>query len=215
VEHRELQDLISAHALHALDDEDARLLEEHLASCDACRAELDALRETTALLAFATGPVEPPASLRGSILDAVAEPAPARERPRVRRAFLGGALSGGLAAAAVAVVVGLIIGVGSGTNAATQVRVLSGLSGAVVQNGSQSKLFLADLKRPAAGKTYEAWLIGANGKPLPAGLFEGGKTIVIDLHGNLNGAATVAITVEPAGGSPAPTTKPFASARLA
>jgi anti-sigma-K factor RskA len=215
VEHRELQDLIPAHALHALDPDDASLLEEHLATCEACRAELDALIETTALLAFATDPAEPPASLRASILGAVAPAAAETARPRVRLAFLRGAFSGALATAAVALAVALIVGVGSGSNPPTQVKVLTGASGAIVRDGTQSKLLVSDLKRPAAGKTYEAWLIGTNGKPLPAGLFKGGGTIVIDLHGNANDATTVAITVEPDGGSPTPTTKPFASATLA
>ena len=60
VEHRELQDLIPAHALDALDADDALLLDGHLDTCEECRRELDELRETTALLAFAAAPIEPP-----------------------------------------------------------------------------------------------------------------------------------------------------------
>jgi anti-sigma-K factor RskA len=74
---------------------------------------------------------------------------------------------------------------------------------------------LVDLPPPSAGRTYEAWLIGADEKPLPAGTFKGGKAVVVGLDGNAAGRKTVAITVEPAGGSRTPTTPPVASAKLA
>jgi anti-sigma-K factor RskA len=217
MEHRELQDLIPAHALDALEPDDAVLLEAHIDTCDDCRRELDELRETTALLAFATDPVEPPASLRARILEAVAEPAPARSRPRLRLAFLRGAFSGALAVAAVALVVGIAVHERSSSSPSAEVRVLTGSAqGAVIRDGSSSKLVLANLQAPEAGHTYEAWLIGANGKPVPAGTFSSaGKTLVFDLKGDAGKAKTVAITVEPAGGSKAPTTVPFASASLA
>jgi anti-sigma-K factor RskA len=217
MEHRELQDLIPAHALDALDADDAVQLEAHLETCDACRRELDDLRETTALLAFVTDPVEPPASLRAKILDAVADPAPVRSRRPARLAFLRGAFAGGLAVAAIALVIGLAVHGRSNGNASAEVHVLTGRAqGAVIQDGSSSKLVLANLRAPAAGHTYEAWLIGANRKPVPAGTFSSaGKTLVFDLKGDAGKAKTVAITVEPAGGSQAPTTAPFASASLA
>jgi anti-sigma-K factor RskA len=174
------------------------------------------MRETTALLAFATDPVEPPASLRAAILAAVAEPAPVRSRSRVRLAFLRGSFAGALAVAAVVLIAVLAVNSGSGGGRpAADVRVLNGTAGAIVRDGSSSKLVLANLRSPGTGKTYEAWLIGADGKPVPAGTFAGGKTLVFDLHGNADKARTVAITVEPAGGSKQPTTTPFASASLA
>ena len=75
-----------------------------------CRRELDELRETTALLAFASKPIEPPASLRASILDAVARQIACARRtaPRTRLAFLRGAFAGALVAAAVALVIGIV-----------------------------------------------------------------------------------------------------------
>jgi anti-sigma-K factor RskA len=216
MEHRELQDLIPAHALDALDPDDAHLLEGHIETCEECRRELDDMRETTALLAFATDPVEPPASLRASILDAVAPPAPARSRSRLRLAFLRGSFAGALAVAAVALVIGIALHSSSGNGSrSAEVRVLTGTAqGAVVQDGGSSKLVVLNLKSAGPGHTYEAWLIGADGKPVPAGTFAGGSSLVFDLKGNADKAKTVAITVEPTGGSSAPTTKPFASASL-
>jgi anti-sigma-K factor RskA len=233
VEHRELQDLIPAHALDALEADDALLLEEHVVTCETCRRDLDDLRETTALLAFATDAIEPPARLRAAILDAVAEPVTATSRPaRVRLAFLRGAFAGTLAGAAIALVIGIALHgklsdvrgsrdaqsalVSSLLRPGSQVEQLTGnVQGAVVRSGAGGKLVLVDLPKPAAGRTYEAWLIGADKTPLPAGTFGGGKAVVVPLVGDAGGSKTVAITVEPDGGSQAPTTKPFASAQLA
>lgn len=233
MEHRELQDLIPAHALDALEPHDAVLLEEHVVTCDTCRRALDDMRETTALLAFATDPVEPPARLRKAILDAVAESAPATARPaRTRLAFLRGAFAGTLAGAAIALVIGIALHnqlsdarssrdaqaaiVSNLLRPGSQVQPLAGkVQGAVVRSGGSGKLVLVNLPRPAAGHTYEAWLIGKDGKPLPAGTFNGGKAVVVGLDGNAAGSKTVAITVERKGGSQTPTTPPVATAQLA
>lgn len=69
-------------------------------------------------------------------------------------------------------------------------------------------LVLNSVTSPPAGKTYEAWVIKPNVKaPQPAGLFTGG-TGVVKLTTPVPPGAVVAITVEPKGGSPAPTQKP-------
>jgi anti-sigma-K factor RskA len=65
----------------------------------------------------------------------------------------------------------------------------------------------------AAGRAYELWII-KDGKPIPAGVFnseEGGHALVQDitLPATAAGVQLVAITEEPAGGSPQPTSKPF------
>ena len=51
--HQEYQDLLALHALDALDASDARALDEHLATCEQCRHELDELRNAAGLLAHA------------------------------------------------------------------------------------------------------------------------------------------------------------------
>jgi hypothetical protein len=69
-------------------------------------------------------------------------------------------------------------------------------------------LVLNGVNSPPTGKTYEAWVIKPNVKaPQPAGLFTGG-TGVVKLTSPVPPGAVVAITVEPKGGSPAPTQKP-------
>jgi anti-sigma-K factor RskA len=62
-----------------------------------------------------------------------------------------------------------------------------------------------------AGKTYELWLQHDN-VMVPAGLMSSaaaGSPMMKLLEGQLSGATAVGITVEPAGGSPAPTTEPI------
>jgi anti-sigma-K factor RskA len=66
--HQEYQDLLPMHALGALDASDACAVDEHLATCENCRAELIELRDAAALLAHAAAPAEPSAALRERIL---------------------------------------------------------------------------------------------------------------------------------------------------
>src|SRR6267378_3261945 len=68
MEHQEYQELLAMHALDALDASEARLLEEHLSTCAACRAEMIELRDAGALLAHAATPAEPGDQVRTRIL---------------------------------------------------------------------------------------------------------------------------------------------------
>jgi anti-sigma-K factor RskA len=74
----------------------------------------------------------------------------------------------------------------------------------------KSVLIGKGLKTLPAGKTYELWYINSAGTPTPAGLFEskGASTLQV-LSGTMTKGDTVGVTVEPAGGSKAPTTKPI------
>ena len=57
--HDELQSLLGAYALDALDADEARAVEAHLAECPRCRAEVAVHRETVALLANVGGEAPP------------------------------------------------------------------------------------------------------------------------------------------------------------
>jgi anti-sigma-K factor RskA len=69
--HEEYKELISTHALSALEGPEERALKEHVATCANCRAEMDSWNETTASLALAAEPVEPSRQLRDRILESV------------------------------------------------------------------------------------------------------------------------------------------------
>lgn len=63
--------MLAAYALGALDAPESRLLEEHLATCADCRAEVAEWRDTTAALALSAEAAEPSAGLRARILESV------------------------------------------------------------------------------------------------------------------------------------------------
>ena len=85
----------------------------------------------------------------------------------------------------------------------------------VVSSSGAAALVLDRLVAAPPGKTYEAWVIRGSNAPVPAGLFHGGPgTTFVPIRGSVKPGAVVAVTVEPAGGSPEPTTTPFAQSKL-
>jgi len=219
----ELHDLTAAYALDALDADEQRAYEAHLATCERCQVELAQLSDTASALAYATGGTPPPPELRGQIL------ARAREErtnvvplgPRRRPTFQ----------ALTAVAACLLVGLGAwnlslrheldrksalarilGDPAAQRVD-LQGTRGQLVVSPSGAAL-VTGLGVAPDGKTFEAWLIPAGGgKPVPAGTFSRGGAFVLD--GKPAPGTAVAVTVEKAGGADQPTTNPIVSAKLA
>lgn len=83
----------------------------------------------------------------------------------------------------------------------------------VASSGKANKaaVMVHDMPPLPAGKTYELWFISAAGA-VPAGLMANEDPSVAGmqvLDGAVDGATHVGITVEPAGGSPVPTTTPI------
>jgi anti-sigma-K factor RskA len=119
VTHHEIEELLGAYALDAVDADEALLVEDHLAECPRCRAEVAEHREVAALLIGGTsnpvpegvwdriaadlGDTPPPVPIEVAFGQREAKKVTARLRPR-------GVLTG-LAAAAALIVVALIGGV--------------------------------------------------------------------------------------------------------
>ena len=81
----------------------------------------------------------------------------------------------------------------------------------VVSPSQRTSVFLGDgLPAAPSGHTYELWYISAGGA-VPAGTFEPDSAghVTKVLSGTVGGASTIGVTVEPAGGSQQPTTKPM------
>ena len=74
----DVHDLTAAYALDALDPEEERSYEQHLAGCERCREELAAFSEVAGSLALAVDPAEPAPALRDRVLVAARS-----ERPNV------------------------------------------------------------------------------------------------------------------------------------
>ena len=71
-EHEQYAEDLALYALDALPEDERAKLEQHLATCAACRLELEQLRADTALLAMSAAGPRPPQRARQRLLDAVA-----------------------------------------------------------------------------------------------------------------------------------------------
>ena len=198
----DVHDLTAAYALDALSADEAEAYEQHLGQCEPCREELVGLSETATALAFGAVAPAPPLHLRAAILDvARAERSNVVPLPRRRWVARGAALA---AAAAACVAVGLGVYL---TRSAPHV-----LSVMVLEGGGKATLSISGLDAAPHGKTYEAWVIPPGRQPRPAGLFRGGPDSSLALQGSVPRNAVVAVTLEPAGGSHAPTSTPIFTA---
>lgn len=92
--------------------------------------------------------------------------------------------------------------------------------GRVFVNAQRGVLLIASNLPPApSGKIYELWVIPKQGAPQPSGLFQSnGQGDALYLRGgalDMNSAGAIAVTLEPASGSNAPTTTPIVVAPVA
>jgi len=188
--------LAGAYALDALDAAERARFERHLASCRTCPGEVRGYAATAAVLGLAAA-VTPPPALKGRVLDAVAA--------------LGGARSGDAAIAAVL----------SAPDARTASAATSaGGTATVVASRHGGTMVFTSSGLPALPPTqvYELWFIGSAGvrpaglvppvRPAPAGPPGGGATAPV-LASGLSADDSVGVTVEPSGGTSAPTTTPI------
>jgi anti-sigma-K factor RskA len=218
--------LVAPYALDALDREDERAFEEHLALCDRCRSDLSALREAAAVLAFAPDAPAPPEQLRERILAQARSErpnvVPLRPRRRLTLSF------GAAAAAAAAAAIGLGVWAESlsrsldrkdavievlGDPSARTVE-LSGTTGSLVVTRDGKAALVTRLRAAPSGKTYEAWVIRDN-RARPAGLFRGGGKSTLLLSHRVERGDVVAVTLERSGGVDSPSTKPLLQSRSA
>ncbi|WP_329473649.1 anti-sigma factor [Streptomyces sp. NBC_01723] len=91
-------------------------------------------------------------------------------------------------------------------------RLADGATGTVVVSGDQDRaVFLASgMAEPPRGKVYQLWF-DDHGAMRSAGLMDPGRSSqAVLMEGAVDGAGGVGITVEPAGGSPQPTSDPVA-----
>src|SRR5437588_2822542 len=96
-------ELSAAYALDALDGDELRAYEAHLAGCERCRKEVASLREAAATLAYDVEPLEPPETLERRILTAARAERPNVVPFRQRWAVPTAALGAVAAIAAIAI----------------------------------------------------------------------------------------------------------------
>ncbi len=230
MERAEIHELSAAYALDALEGKDLEAFEEHLAHCAECRENVTTFQRVAADLAYDVDAPEPPAGLRGRILDQAAA-----ERPKVvalprRRWALPVAAAAAVAAGVAALALAFwaadlsqqLDDVQAEQHRANEALIalidpsashfaLQGANGVLVvdDESGAGKLVISGLERAPSEKTYEAWVIEGD-QPVPAGLFSGGDDqTVVPLTVPVPEGAIVAVTVEPAGGVDQPTQQPI------
>jgi len=218
----DLHTLAAPYALDALPPDERIQFEEHLATCERCRADLAGLNDAAAALAFAVEGPAPPDALRDRILVTANREGPshvARFRPQ-RQIFAS--VAAVVAVAATAAAVGFGIWAASLHHSLarerTAVRVLGDPAsrhipvrgkGELVVAPSGAAVLAVHLPPPPKGKTYEAWV--ANPLVHRAGQFDG-RTTTLPIR--LTRGARVMVTIERAGGVDAPTSKPLFAIRV-
>ncbi|WP_200792211.1 anti-sigma factor [Agrococcus sp. Marseille-P2731] len=173
-------------------------------------------------------PRQEPAATDASPVDASApvtrQPGPAERRAQARwrplRMLAGVAAGAALLAGGVAIgsqltgdpqqqALGAVVAAADAQRA--EVELDGGASATAIWSAElgQSVLLFDDLDAAPHGHAYQAWYIDEAG-PHSAGVFdaEGASTAVL-LEGEMDAGMAVGVTVEPEGGSEAPTTEPF------
>jgi anti-sigma-K factor RskA len=227
----DLHTLSGAFVLDALSPEEAEEFRRHLQGCEACRTEVRELRAAAARMG--AGEAEaPPAALRARVLAAVDRqpqlPPKVTTLAAARTSRLRLAPRLGAAAAAVVLVVGGVLAYGqlhrggesgSVTAAVSQVFSAPDAHTAVVNTRNGGRVTVAtshrlgamaietnDLPKLSDRSVYQLWAIH-NGTFTSAGVvgdLTSGQRMALPASGT-----TVAITVEPKGGSQRPTSKPI------
>lgn len=225
-EHEQVQELLAAHALHALDDEDHAALENlirtHVVGCFECRSAMWSFEALSADLALAADPVTPPSSLAARLRRDIRSPEPVGVWAR---SAVAASIILVLSALAVwnAHLHGLVTraetrqqltGEVLDTMSRPESRVIAlGADGATTTKGQVVAAYVPGRKRiylfgsmpdPAPDLVYQVWL-RRSGTYASAGTFvpESGR-VVMRIMADPSGFDAVLITEEPARGSATP-----------
>ena len=222
--HQEYQENIGAYVLGALPELEVELLERHLAGCESCRAEVEELRPVTSALLRSVPQVEPPPSLKASLMRTVNEEAAMRAGPvaeprekRRRRWFEGWSprLAVGMAVALVALAVGIGVATNQGGGGASKTTITAQIDRKLMPtgtatlevSGNNGELKLKNAPVPPSGRVYQLWF--QHGKTIErGGTFTPKADGSYDASVPVSGADRVMVTVEDEGGAPAPTGPP-------
>jgi hypothetical protein len=227
----ELRPEYGAYALGAAEDPERNEIDAHLGrNCLECTSGVKSAVATVAAMSGGVKDVKPPKHLRKRVV-AMVSPASHRKGFLV---WFPWAATAALALALVSVALpGRFHRKGpEAGNAARFEEVLGILNDPVTKdvafgdpaargrffvNPSKGVVLVASHLPPLQpGRTFEMWVIPAEGKPIPAGTFAaaGDSTAVHIRQGAVASVSALAISVEPAGGSQQPTTTPFLVTKL-
>ncbi len=230
--HEDYKAMLPAHALSALDADEALALSRHLSECAECRDELADWENGAAALSLSAPAAEPSPEVRERIMDAIRAEKVVQFPAARRSAWMS---FGAIAAAVLFVALMVVIVMLWQQNRAMQqeiarsnefVRLVTTpgtrrleLAGTAQATGAtatlaydkngKAMLMASGLPPAPRGKEYQLWFIVGSKAPMPGKSFApdstGGGTLTDQVPQEAMDAAVFAITLEPAGGMPAPT----------
>ena len=229
----ELNALAGAYALDALDTDERAVFEQHLTTCQDCADEVRGMRAAAAELSH-TAAIAPPPDLRAGVLTAIGNVRPlppiTDNVVQLHRARAGRSLWQGLAAACALIAIATSVwgyqqhrdvGRHNSTQSAAIDLLLRAPDATAttgpVGNGQATLIYSKaegrvvlvahGLAAPAAGKTYQLWMISPDNVATSAGTFvpDRSGTAIKDASGSLTGTVRMGVSVEPSGGSTKPT----------
>ncbi|MFY9739736.1 MAG: anti-sigma factor [Candidatus Cybelea sp.] len=226
--HDEMLDNVALYALGALSPREAAEVAAHLRTCEECRAEYGLLRPAVTAVGYsaeADALTEgPSALLKARLMKQVRSVRPTRPQSSRWPAFV--------AAACIAIAVGaglfsasLRERLGRDESAmAQQSAMIADFTapdakrypfghGSVLVHGRNLYLAMHALTAPPTGMVYQAWTLPKGSKKMaPSVTFKPGASgeTLVRLPEAANATAAVAVSIEPAGGSKQPTSKPIA-----
>ncbi len=224
--------LTGAYAVDALEADERARFERHLAGCDDCQLEVASFRDATTALAVASTTPAPP-GMRSAVLnevDRTRQVSPLTATPSAGRTRQASWLAAAAAAVVAVGLAGLLIRAQGRIDDLEQTSELALAPDAesVVLAGSpdtELRLTWSDqlgrgvlvggrVADPGPGSDYQLWIV-ADGEPRSLGVFEpDGGRVELGIGDLPAPGDIVAITIEPDGGSPAPTTEPGLSATV-
>ena len=239
--HTTYREEIGAYLLGALTDDEREGFEQHLEDCPECRAEIEELRPAADALPRSVEQVEPPASLKTSLMEIVEREAreaaagegeqtraapPARSRPPLRERLRLPSLRPAFALGAL--VLGLAVGFGvaqlggdegARTVAATvdQERIPQGSGDLRIEGDGEDGAILRVNQMPdlRGREVYQAW-VQRDGMVIPQPTFEVGPdgSGAVAVPEDLSDAQAVLVTREQRGGATTPSEQPILSVPL-
>jgi anti-sigma-K factor RskA len=220
--------LSGAYVLDALDEQERAAFARHMDGCEACALEVAELRETAARLADDVWSVPPP-RLRENVLarigatrqEVTVKPirGPRRHRQSWRHrttiALVAASLIGLVTLSGVYIVrdqraseeqarIAAVLSAPDVTLKTGQVSGGGRLTVVTSPSRDAAVITLADATSIGDDRAYQLWFL-RDGRPLSAGVLPAGKGDATRYVTGLRGMQTLALTLEPAGGSPIPT----------
>lgn len=234
--HDDVRTLAAEYALGMLDARELASVDAHLAACADCRALVARERRVLDALARSVTQVAPPASLRDRVLAEAVRATAAGETAR-RPAATAHRMRAWLIAASVLLMTAAgawqFLSTRDRTRDAERAEQARAMAVVAAEDLVRFDLSSPDASARAralwsrrhgmvfsaeglaplpAGRTYQLWVI-SRGTPISAGVFDiaadGRARVVLATPDSLTAVEAVAVTVEPAGGLPAPSTTPI------